>query len=409
VPAWRTRGHAAASATLARAVTSGAPPQSLLIIGPAGVGKTTLAMDLAAGLLCRAADPGDRPCGTCISCRKVEHGNHPDLHRLSPQGAGREIRIGTAGNPDPGTARALIHELALSPMEGAVRVAVVEDAGRMNEEAQNALLKTLEEPPPGTCLVLCAEDEDSLAPTVRSRCARLRIGRVRDADIEAVLVERGLADAGRAAAIARIAGGRPGRAIALATAPEAALTRERIVRELLDLADHGPAERLAAARGLVAAADEMEAALERALARETDTVARSDARAASATPPTSGPPRPDEPDAEPAAGAGAETGEGRVSPAARRRGVLSLASIWRELARDVAIAGLGGRAELRDVTLLEEVTDRAARIDRAGIERFLALLDRSTASVEQNANPELVLDVLLLSWPRGRPPTAAPA
>jgi len=265
VPAWQTRGHSSALSAVAGAVASGAPPQSLLIVGPAGVGKTTLALDLAAGLLCSAPDRAARPCGVCLSCRKVQHGNHPDLHRLWPRGRGREIRIGAASNPEPGTARSLIHELALSPLEGAVRVAVVEGAERLNEEAQNALLKTLEEPPRGTCLVLCTEDEDALLPTVRSRCARLRIGRVADAAIEAILQERGLADAAGAAAIARIADGRPGRAIALAVAPQAILIRDRIVRELLDLAEADPAARLAAAGGLAAAADDLETALDRAL------------------------------------------------------------------------------------------------------------------------------------------------
>lgn len=409
MPAWRARGHRTASGAIARWVTSDTPPQSLIIVGPAGAGKATLAMDLAAGLLCTAGDPAVRPCGTCVACRKVRHGNHPDLHRLSPQGAGREIRIGSAGNPEPGTVRALIRELALAPMEGAFRVAVVEDAGRMNEEAQNAFLKTLEEPPPRTCLVLCAGDEEALVPTVRSRCARLRVGPVADRDVEAVLVERGLADASRAAAIARVAGGRPGRAIALAAAPEAALTRDRIVRELLDLADAGPAERLAAARGLLAAADEMESALERALASDlaaTPGAAMPGPRTVAAGPAdpvdlgtavtsAQAPDAADEPVAEP--------GEGRASPAARRRGVLSLASVWVELARDVAVAARGGRTELRDPTVMEEVADLAGRIAGGEMEQFLVRLDRSIASVEQNANPELTLDVLLLAWPSGRP------
>lgn len=392
-------GHQRPKAQLSRALARSTVHTGYLFSGPPGVGKHLAAAEFVRAWLC--SETGKEPCGHCPSCRLAGGSAHPDRFVVTPEDKKKSIGVDQV--------REFGAWIAQSPALGRHKAAIIDPAGSLTMPAANALLKTLEEPPPGTCLILCAEDEDALAPTVRSRCARLRIGRVRDADIEAVLEERGLADAGRAAAIARIAGGRPGRAIALATAPEAALTRERIVRELLDLADDGPAERLTAARGLFTAADEMDAALQRALARETDTVARSDARAASATPPTSGPPRPDEPDAEPAAGAGAEAGEGRASPAARRRGVLALASTWRELARDVAVAGLGGRAELRDMTLLEEVTDCAGRIDRAEIERFLALLDRSTASVEQNANPELVLDVLLLSWPRGRPPTAPPA
>jgi DNA polymerase III delta' subunit len=377
------------------------PPQPLLIVGPEGAGKTTLALDLAAGLLCTEDDPTARPCGRCRSCRKVAHGNHPDLHRLAPQGAGRAIRIGAASNPEPGTARSLIRELALAPMEGAVRVAVVEGASRMNVEAQNALLKTLEEPPPGSCLVLCADNEEAVLPTVRSRCARLRIGRVPDADVAAILRERGLADAARAAAIARVADGRPGRAIALACAPEAMLERDRIARELLDLAAAGPEARLAAARGLIAAADDVESAIERAMVTAADAGGWSaeGQRPAGATPA----------DAQPPGGgdSGPEAGDSRAAPAARRRAVLSLGSTWRGLARDLAVARRGGRAELREVGLLEEITELAGRIGDGELERFLDLLDRYLAAVELNANPELVSDVLLLSWPRpGRGPEA---
>ncbi len=403
---------------VARAVAARMPPQSLLIVGPEGAGKTTLALDLAAGLLCGEHDPTARPCGRCPSCRKVTHGNHADIHRLAPQGAGRAIRIGAATNPEPGTVRWLIRELALAPMEGAVRVAVVEDAGRMNEDAQNALLKTLEEPPPGSCLVLCAVNEEAVLPTVRSRCARLRIGRVPDADVAAVLGERGLADAARAAAIARVADGRPGRAIALACAPEAMLARDRIARELLDLADAGPEARLAAARGLIAAAADIENALERAMATAADAgrwsaagprpaarggPARASGAAAVDADPGVTPPAGAAPDDAPSAGvgdSGPEAGDARAAPAARRRAVLSLGSTWRGLARDLAVARRGGRAELREVGLLEEITELAGRIGDGEIERFLDLLDRYLAAVELNANPELIADVLLLSWPR---------
>ena len=106
-------------------------------------------MDLAAALLCTGAVGADRPCRTCRGCRMVEHGNHPDLHRLEPEGAGGQIRIGDRQHPEPGTVRGLAVELALLPVEGGARVAIVRDAHRMNDDAQSALLKTLEEPPAG--------------------------------------------------------------------------------------------------------------------------------------------------------------------------------------------------------------------------------------------------------------------
>ncbi|HXI46218.1 MAG TPA: AAA family ATPase, partial [Candidatus Acidoferrales bacterium] len=84
---FRTHGQAAAVRAI-DAMLAGHVPHALLLAGPGGTGKTTLALDLAAGLLCQAPDPATRPCRTCRSCRAVDHGNHPDLHRLAPSGAG---------------------------------------------------------------------------------------------------------------------------------------------------------------------------------------------------------------------------------------------------------------------------------------------------------------------------------
>ena len=161
-----TRGHPLALTAVRRAITRGRAPHAILLVGPQAVGKTTLAMDLAAGLLCIAPDPHARPCRVCPGCRKVEHGNHPDLHRLTPEGAGDQIRIGQV--------QALVTELALLPMEGRVRVAIIEAAHRLNPDAQNALLKTLEEPVGEACIVLCADDPATILPTVASRSARFR-------------------------------------------------------------------------------------------------------------------------------------------------------------------------------------------------------------------------------------------
>ena len=101
-----TRGHPAAIAAVG-AMVAGHAPHALLLAGPPGVGKTTLALDLAAGLLCTAPDPSDRPCRECRGCRLVDHGNHRDVHRLAPSGPGQQVRIGDRASPEPGTVRRL--------------------------------------------------------------------------------------------------------------------------------------------------------------------------------------------------------------------------------------------------------------------------------------------------------------
>ncbi|HTS14725.1 MAG TPA: hypothetical protein VMH24_03600, partial [Candidatus Sulfotelmatobacter sp.] len=236
---FRTRGQGPALAAVRRWVQAEAAPHALLLVGPEGVGKTTLALDLVAGLCCLASSPSERPCRACAACHKLEHGNHPDLHRLVPGGAGGQIRIDDV--------RRLLAELALLPAEARVRTALIEQAQRLNPDAQNALLKLLEEAPPRVVIVLTATAESLLLDTVVSRCQRLRLGPVAAPDVAALLRERGVVDAARAAALARAAGGRPGVAFAFAADPEAVLAEGRMARLLLDLASADRRTRLAAA------------------------------------------------------------------------------------------------------------------------------------------------------------------
>ncbi|HEY7600425.1 MAG TPA: DNA polymerase III subunit delta' [Candidatus Limnocylindrales bacterium] len=362
--AFQTRGQPSALALVQRAVHSERPPHALLLVGPTGVGKTTLALDMAAGLLCLAADPAARPCTECAACHKVAHGNHPDLHRLAPEGAGQQIRVAQI--------QALASELALLPLEGRFRVAIIESAQRMNIDAQNALLKTLEEPPARVALILAADDSAGLLPTVVSRCARARLGPVATEPITELLAERGLADAARAAALTRLAGGRPGVAIALAAQPEATVVQSRLAGALLDLLGADRRRRLAAPLELLADSAE----LLRATAGRADEVEAAPRRSA-------------------AAGA-------KVSPAERRAAAAQLLAVWREVARDLAVATRGGSRELRQHELLDELARAGKSVDPNEAAEFLDRLEAVSRALDAYANPELAVDALLLAWPRAR-------
>jgi DNA polymerase-3 subunit delta' len=390
-----TVGQPAAVAAV-RSMLGSRVPHALLLAGPPSVGKHALALDLAAALLCTGADGGDRPCRTCRGCRMVEHGNHPDLHRLEPEGAGGQIRIGDRLHPEPGTVRGLTVELALLPVEGGARVAIVRDAQRMNDDAQSALLKTLEEPPAGTTLILCADDEERLLPTVRSRCARIRLGPVGVREIERLLAERELADPPTAARLARLAGGRSGLAVAYAAAPEAESIRGEIARVLLDLVPTPRATRLRAARDLLKRAGAL-AVMEGPQPARAPTPARRGRGAATAEPPVQA--AADAPDGEPAGGE-AEP-ERKASAAERRQALAVLLDAWRGLARDLALAQLGADRSIRDVALLEELRVTATASPAGAFAAFLARLQRAGELLDANVSPELVLDVLLVRWPAG--------
>lgn len=206
--------------------------------GPAGIGKSTAARYLAAALLCPAEGP--RPCGACRTCRKVASGNHPDLHQITLPEDKQEIPVDSV--------RELRETLALLPVEGRARVAVFDPGDALNEEGQNALLKTLEEPGRDTFLIITTARPERLLETVRSRVARLRLVPLPE---EVLVRELGREFADRRSHVGRVARqarGALGRARELLT--EQAVQMHDLVASLLS-ADEGLGA-VAAARRLLA-------------------------------------------------------------------------------------------------------------------------------------------------------------
>ena len=397
----RTRGQPAALVAVV-AMIRGPAPHAVLFVGPDGVGKTTLALDLAAGLLCTAA-PADRPCRVCRACRLVDGGGHPDLHRLGPVGPGRQVVIGGPEAKFRGV-KDLIGELFLMPVEGGARVAIIEGADRMNEDAQSALLKTLEEPPSGVTIVLCADPEARLLPTVRSRCFRVRLGLVNPRDIERIVEDHQLADPPTAARLGRLAGGRPGLALAYARAPEAVLIRAELTRIALDLTDGRASARLAAARAAIPRAMALAARLAPGDPR-AEPVPASRRRGAAATDAAVVP----DPQAAQVTldddGADDGVDEALAAPARtpateRRRGVEILLGLWADVARDLALVEAGGARSVRDAVLLEELAAVSSAIPAGSAVAFLERVARAAELLDSNVSPELILDSVVLAWPR---------
>jgi DNA polymerase III subunit delta' len=280
-------GHVEARRTLAAAARAGTLTQSLLVHGPAGVGKERFGMWIAALLLCGERAPDGAPCGACRDCRMVDRLEHPDVHWFFPlprpeaatpeklrdrleEHRGAELE---ARRADPhhvpayekapayflGTIQNLQRLAGMRPAVGARKVFVLGDAEAMvpqesSPEAANAFLKLLEEPPADTTLVLTSSQPGALLPTIRSRVLPIRLRVLPPEAVAGFLeAEKGLAPE-EAAGVAAAAGGAPGKALRLLPGAGGAgsLQKQRETARALLLAavGDGDAARLAAAQAV---------------------------------------------------------------------------------------------------------------------------------------------------------------
>jgi DNA polymerase III delta' subunit len=205
-------GHRALLAMLARAIARDTLPASLIFSGPEGVGKRLSAGAVAETTNCPQAAPVSGferdACGVCTACRRIARGIHPDVLTLQP---------GDTGSIKIDAVRETLSHANYRPFEGRYRVVIIDPADAMAAEAQSALLKSLEEPPPSSRFLLVTARPDVLLPTVRSRCPQVRFGRLGPAEVAEVLVRaHGVPDA-EARAAAAASDGSPGRALAART------------------------------------------------------------------------------------------------------------------------------------------------------------------------------------------------
>ena len=181
------RGHDRAVELLRRAMAGGRLPHAFLFVGPEGVGKRAFAVRLAQTLLCERVPAAElAPCGACPGCVQVLGGTHPDVLSVARPEDKHELPIRVI--------RDLCLDLGLKPARGGRKVAIVDDADAMNEEAANAFLKTLEEPPEGSVLILIGTSAETQLDTIISRCRVLRFDPLSAAELAAVLLEQGVVD-----------------------------------------------------------------------------------------------------------------------------------------------------------------------------------------------------------------------
>jgi DNA polymerase-3 subunit delta' len=256
-------GHVRLLDLLSRSIAGGTLPPSLLLTGPDGIGKKLTAIAVAQALNClaprmRTLEPrtanrtlnpepgtlnpsGADACGTCPACVRIARRVHPDVLVVEPGESGA-IKIDQV--------RDIVDRAAYRPFEGRRRAVIVDDADTLVPQAQHALLKTLEEPPPSSVFLLVTARPDVLLPTVRSRCPQLRFRPLQASDIATVLVARGQTER-EARAVAATADGSLGRALEASSEDlvEARDRAERVLAQAAASAD--PGRRLASVTELL--------------------------------------------------------------------------------------------------------------------------------------------------------------
>jgi DNA polymerase III subunit delta' len=212
-------GHDEVVEQFRRALVRGRLASSFLFAGPAGIGKRTFALKLAQALLCQTRpEVSLDPCGTCPSCAQVVAGTHPDLDVVAKPDDKAFIPLERLiGDREHRRREGLCHNIAMKPCLGGRKIAVIDDADYLNAEGANSLLKTLEEPPPRSVLILIGTTPARQLPTIRSRCQLIRFRPLPVETVAALLVSNGfVADPSEAARLARYSEGSLQRALELA-------------------------------------------------------------------------------------------------------------------------------------------------------------------------------------------------
>jgi DNA polymerase III subunit delta' len=193
--AWQgIEGHDEVAERFRRGLRRGRLASTFLFVGPAGIGKRTFAEKLAQSLLCSEI-PAEAlaPCGKCTACLQVAALTHPDLYIVEKPPDRSAIPLSLFVGDDAHRMReGLCHDIALKPFMGGRKVAIIDDADALNEESANCLLKTLEEPPPRSVMILIGTSADKQLPTIRSRCQTIRFQPLATELVAEILLSREL-------------------------------------------------------------------------------------------------------------------------------------------------------------------------------------------------------------------------
>jgi DNA polymerase III subunit delta' len=255
---WNIVGHEHAINTLRRALAAQRVRHAYLFSGPEHIGKTLLAQRFAQTLLCTGGADAhvapQNPCNACLSCRKVMHGNHPDVHYISRPPDRQFILIEQV--------RALQGEAARKTLEGRRNIFIIQGMHEMNVQAANCLLKTLEEPEPDVVLLLTVPDAGLLLPTVLSRVQQVPMQLLTTTQIKIALEQRWQVEPEEAALVGALAAGRMGWAVRAVEDEDMLAERQAQLETLIKLPAAGRVQRFEVAQRLSADSDNVRGILE---------------------------------------------------------------------------------------------------------------------------------------------------
>lgn len=334
VMGWQITGHGWAEELLRQQIAGDKLRHAYLFSGPTGVGRRTLALRFAQAVNCtQPPAPGDA-CGKCQTCQQIERMQHADLTVVQAEEAGAVLKVKPI--------RELQHTLALSSYMGGYRIALLLRFEAANANAQNALLKTLEEPNPKVLLLLTADDPENLFPTITSRCELLRLRPMAIDDLAGVLESQDNLPKDKAQLLAHISAGRVGYAKRLASDEEMLEKRKQWMGDILTLLPATKIERF----------------------HYSERISRT----------------------------------GKKDRTEAKRVLLEGMAYWLSFWRDVLLVGTESGTQITNIDLWESVNQTAEVVSPRDAARAVSALERAFKRI-QTANLQLMLDNILLDWP----------
>lgn len=329
---WHIYGHDWAVNLLQAHAAGGKLRHAYLFVGPESVGREALALRFAQALNCSQPPEPGAFCGTCRDCRQIQSRQYPDLSLVQPEEGHKDILIDQV--------RALQHTLALAPYAAKYRVALLPDFQQVTEQAENALLKTLEEPPDKVVLLLTVDALESLLPTIVSRCEVIRLRPASLKEAQAFLERHQGLPAEQANLIAHLSGGRIGAAIRLAVQPEQIDRRKEALDTFFNLLAGPHYERFSLAEKLTR------------------------------------------------------------SYQGARQNALEAVALWLSFWRDVFVTTSGAGLPLVNVDCGAQVQSTAEAMDAGSARDLVIVHEKALQDLDHYANAQLLLESLMLQWPR---------